>query len=259
MPRPSTEQYLGLFGNAQEKRRVGEASVWYLYSEAAATEIKQFCPEASIIIMLRNPADFLYSLHGQMLYTSKEDLVDFGEALNAEGDRKAGRQLPRLVTRRQVTNYDPKILYYREIATFSLQVERYLRVFGQDRVHVIVHEELKRDTASVYRRVLEFLGVDPDFRPEFPLVNVSKRVRNHPLQRVLQYPPKPFVSAARTILPRVKWRNAIKSCLYRLNSAPQQRPPLDPVLRSRLLHEFRPEVKRLSQVLGRDLTFWCAA
>ena len=33
--------------------------------------------------------------------------------------------------------------------------------------------------------------------------------------------------------------------------------PMNPVLRARLQREFRPEVEKLSELIGRDLTFWC--
>src|SRR5215471_2980035 len=48
-------EYLKWFESAKEERRVGEASVWYFYSQLAPQEIKQFSPDARIIISLRNP------------------------------------------------------------------------------------------------------------------------------------------------------------------------------------------------------------
>ena len=58
------QKYLSLFAGATDEKRVGEGSVWYLYSKLASREIKEFCPAASILIMLRNPVDMIYSLHG---------------------------------------------------------------------------------------------------------------------------------------------------------------------------------------------------
>src|SRR5262245_21415535 len=49
-PRISLEEYLTQFGPAQDQRRVGETSVWYLYSQQAAAEISKFCREAQVII-----------------------------------------------------------------------------------------------------------------------------------------------------------------------------------------------------------------
>jgi hypothetical protein len=56
------KDYLKFFEGADNKKRIGEASPWYLYSKRAAFEIKEFNPDADIIIMLRNPVDMMYSL-----------------------------------------------------------------------------------------------------------------------------------------------------------------------------------------------------
>src|SRR5882757_7658017 len=89
------DEYLSLFAAAGDAKRVGEASVWYLFSKRAATEINAFNPQASVIIMLRNPVEMLHSLHSQHLYNGTEEISDFATALNAEGDRKMGRCLPK--------------------------------------------------------------------------------------------------------------------------------------------------------------------
>src|SRR5947207_13310329 len=76
--------YLELFADAKNEFRVGEASVWYLYSRHAAKEIKQFSAGSRIIIQLRNPVDMVHSLHSQLLFSGVEDIQDFESALRAE-------------------------------------------------------------------------------------------------------------------------------------------------------------------------------
>lgn len=114
MFRVDRETYLSWFKDVKDAKRMGEASVWYLYSKKAAEQIKEFSPEAQIIIMLRNPVDMLYSLHGQFLYDLNKDIEDFEEALKAEEDRKRWLRIPS-------TAYLPEALYYREVARFSEQ------------------------------------------------------------------------------------------------------------------------------------------
>ncbi|MFQ5570582.1 MAG: sulfotransferase, partial [Rhodothermales bacterium] len=60
--------YLSLFAGVTTEKRIGEASVWYLYSKKAAREIKAFAPEADVIIMLRNPVEMMYSLYSLFLW-----------------------------------------------------------------------------------------------------------------------------------------------------------------------------------------------
>ena len=85
-PRCAIERYLAHFDapEAKFRRRVGEKSVFYLYSKRAASEIRDFAGAGDIIIMLRNPVDTLYSLHSHMLRTGGEEIEDFKAALKDE-------------------------------------------------------------------------------------------------------------------------------------------------------------------------------
>src|SRR5262245_23487023 len=115
--RVTEQEYLTYFFPAQGEKRVGEASVWYLYSQHAAAEIQAFSPTARIIIMLRNPVDMMYSLHSQRLYNDNENLVNFAEALAAEGDRQQGKRLYPKAS-------DVMGSLYRTAATYTPQVQR---------------------------------------------------------------------------------------------------------------------------------------
>ena len=55
--------YLQIFAKAEGAEIAGESSTNYLYSQVAAEKIYNFNPDAKIIIILREPAKFLYSLH----------------------------------------------------------------------------------------------------------------------------------------------------------------------------------------------------
>src|SRR5579859_908594 len=82
-------EYLAEFAGGQGRKRVGESSVWYLFSREAAAELKAFNPEARVIIMLREPVAMLHSLFHQFRADGNEPLLVFEEALAAE---KEGRE-----------------------------------------------------------------------------------------------------------------------------------------------------------------------
>src|SRR6202023_1401995 len=135
-------------------------SVFYLYSACAAEEIHAYDPERRIIALLRNPVDQMHSEHSEMLFQGDEDVASFEEAIAAEAERKCGRRIPPGC--QKVFG-----LFYRDIARYDDQVERYLAHFGRERVCVLLYDDLVTDPASAYRRVLRFLDVDPEHRPEF--------------------------------------------------------------------------------------------
>jgi hypothetical protein len=248
--RMTREQYEALFAAARPGQRIGEASAWYLYSRSAAREIATASPAAQIIIMLRNPVDVMYAQHSQLIFNVEEDLVDFGQALEAEPARRRGERLPPGPLR--VEN-----LFYRESVRFADQVQRYYDAFGRERVHVIVYDDFRDDTPAVYRGVLAFLGTDPAFAPDFAVSNPNKRVRLPALQRLVYQPPGPLLRLV-PIIRRFPLAHAFRDRLLRLNSTPARRQQMDPDLRRQLIAELTPEIDRLGDLIGRDLSGWLA-
>ena len=249
--RPTSDEYLAAFNAAGSARRVGEASVGYLYSDRAPAEILEFSPGADILIMLRDPIEMIQSQHAQELFMGQEEITDLESALAAEPERAAGRQIP-------VGCTAPYLLRYTWIARYADHVERYLEAFGRDHVHVTLFDDFRSNTAAAYADVVKFLGCDPAFAPEFPIVNRRKSARSARLQRIVRDPPAIIRSAARRLLPlgaRVRARNA----LYRLNTAAAAGSPMSDELRARLRAELAPDVARLADLIGSDLSAWLPA
>lgn len=246
-PRDTLESYLARFEGAEAYDRAGEASVWYVYSETAAQEIRDFNPDASIIVMLRDPVEFMYSQHSQAMHNAlgDEDILDFAEALAAEEDRVAGRRpVPPQTT-------FPDGVYYRRIARFTEQIRRYLDVFPRENIHFIVFDDFKADTLGCVRGTYRFLGVDPDFEPATPVVNPNKTYRSWAVRRLQQRVP----GKVKDLVPD-GLRQRASDAIYRFNRAYKPRNELDAELRAALKREFAPEVAALGGLIGRDLSHW---
>lgn len=245
------DEYLALFDNASDEKRIGEKSVWYLYSATAAEEIHDFNPEARILVQLRSPADMLYSLHGQFVNRSgREDIADFAEALAAEAERRAGRRLPSTVT-------SAEHLLYSRIARYHTQLQRYLRVFPRERIHVVLYDDLQRDPGETYRGVLRFLEVDDRFTPDFRVHNPARNVRSPRLQRVLAG----GAATGRWLEARMpagvaarlgRWYRALGAA----NVSARPRTALAADVRARIDAQVAPEIEALAELLGRDLSHW---
>ena len=142
------EKYLTLFKNAESDQKIGEASTFYLYSESAPGEIKEFNPNAKIIIMLRNPIDFLHSLHSQLLFSGNENVADFNEALKLEEDRLQGKNLPENI------DMVDKVYYKKHVSRIPEQIQNYIEIFGVENVTILILEDLQTDPASCYKKIL---------------------------------------------------------------------------------------------------------
>lgn len=253
LPRCDQETYLTEFEQANGARSAGEASVWYLYSKQAAAEIKAFNPQARILIMLREPAEMIYSLYYQFLFDANEHLPTFREALAAEEQRRAGRGARR-------TAYFLKGLVYRETARYAEQVRRYFELFGREQVKVIIYDDFSANPVLAWRETLEFLGVTPrGLDQQFRIVNPNKYVRSRLLQRVMADPwLRSSCVGTRRWLPR-KVFGALRraeAALWHCNARVAKRPPLEPDLRARLKADFAFDNDQLGRLLGRDLTHW---
>ncbi len=235
------DAYLALFQGATEPR-LGEASVWYLYSRTAAREIYTFNPDAKIIVMLRNPVEMLYSQHSQFLYNGNEDITDFREALAAEPERRAGRRIPE-------SAHLVEGLFYADTVRYAEQVARYFEIFGRENVHVILYDAFRADLPGTYRKTLQFLGVQDDFAPEFEVVNPNKRARSKLLRSFVQSPPESVKRLSRVLFPR-SLRQRVMKGLDQANIRYEARAPLDPELKADLERRFAPEVRDLEQLLG---------
>jgi hypothetical protein len=253
-------EYWAEFDAWDGQARTGESSVWYLFSEQAAAEIKAFNPDARIIIMLREPTEMLYSLYSHFLADGNECLPTFEEALAAEPDRRAGRHH---LTRQ---TYLAQALAYRATACFSEQVRRYFDVFGRERVHVILYDDFSAYTARVYRETLDFLGLAHDgVAPRFEVINGNVNgncsVRSLAVRAILNDPlVRGGAITLRALLPgrffKVVKKTGVRLSQFNYIRTPKKRQPMAPELQDLLRREFEPEVGRLSDLLGQDLSHW---
>lgn len=213
------DKYLSLFEGVKDEKRVGETSVRSLHSEKAAMEIKGFQPGASIIAMLRNPVETIPSMHSQYLYTGNENIESLKEALEAEEERKRGKQIPKIAPFVQG-------LFYKEAARYSQQIQRYFEAFGRENVHVIIFDDFKANPAAAYARALRFLGVDSDFRIDFQVINSNKRVRNTALRNLSKHPRQSTRKLVRALVP-TSARHAMIRVLDRYNTRYETPQPVD--------------------------------
>ena len=241
------EHYLDLFTPRRDEKYIGEASVYYLYSSTAAKEINAYNPDSRIIIMLRNPVEMVHSLHAQAVSSGNEDIIDFASALDAEEERRHGVRIP------DIADF-PQGLLYCTVASYQQQVRRFLEVFGQSQVRIILFDDFLKSTSKIYRDTLTFIGVEnTNFEVEFETVNSSRRLRSVTLEHFLK---KRFGlrKTVKRALPSLY--SFLYSRFHSLNAVESERDNMDPKVRTLLRERFASDVDDLGGLIGKDLKHW---
>lgn len=133
---------------------LGEKSTSYIEREEAALAIKRIVPDATILVMLRDPVERTLSHYS---FTKDHGLepYDIERAIQEEPFRKntwhaAGTS---------VTPYA-----YTERGKYVQYLERWEHLFGKDRLILLVAEQFIGNQASI-SALYERLGIDPSFVP----------------------------------------------------------------------------------------------
>ena len=244
-------EYLALFDDSTaEHQAVGEASALYLYSSVALKEIYQFDNQAKLIVMLRNPVDMVYSFHSQLVYATDEDETDFEQAWRLQSIRRGDKEIPSKCR-------NAALLQYADIGRLGLQVERLFTIFPREQIEIILFEDFAKSTKKVYDRVLKFLDVDNDNRTDFRRFNQNKSHQIKIIGGFSERPPEfltTIAMKAKKILgfERLYLLDAIRS----LNNKVAVRKTLGKDMRQELISEFETDIKKLAQLLDRDLSHW---
>lgn len=239
------EDYKELFAGVTGEKAVGEASAVYLYSSRASERIKRRIPEAKMIAVLRHPAERAYSSFLHMVRDDREPLDDFGRALDEEEIRIRD-------------NWGP-IWHYRRSGFYYGQLQRYFEAFGRDRVRVYLYEDFTDDPHGVLQDVFRFLDVDPTFSPDTTVrhnvAGVPKSKALHAAHNLL-IRPHPLKTFFKPLFPEKMRRSAIQRMVNSIRNRNLVKPPFPEEVRARLVVDYKEDVLKLQDLIGRDLSEW---
>jgi Sulfotransferase family len=245
------EEYLPLFASARPDQLVGEASSSYIVSRAAARAIAELQPAARLIVILREPASFLRSLHLQLLQNHIETQKDFRKALALEAQRRRGRRIPRRSPR-------PQALLYSERVRYVEQLRRCHACFPREQVLVLIYDDFRRSNEETVRGVLRFLDLDDTVPIDAAEANPTVLLRSQQLDDLLHAvsvgrgpASRAAKAAVKALVPGCLRRAALRAARRRLLLG--EPPAPDEEFMLSLRRRFKPEVVALSEYLGRDL------
>ena len=234
--------YMLLYGAVTNQRAIGEASAIYLRSPLAARRIRQNLPHSRLIAILRQPAERAYSNYMFRVQQNIEPATTFEAALADEAVRLEQGWLPALC--HKIDGY------------YHAQLSVYYDLFPREQIKIYLYEDWKERPQAMLRDLFCFLQVDETFSPELRHSNVTLLPRNRRLHQ-LAINSEGIERRLAPILPasgRFRVVSALRWFDKRYNLAPP--PPLDPEIRARLTADYREDILRLQDLIGRDLSHW---
>jgi Sulfotransferase domain len=229
------DDYLKLFQGVKTEKAIGEASVCYLWSKTAATNIRSRIPRAKIIMILRNPAEVAFSLYLQSLASGRVR-GSFGKML----------QDIRLCGKEKFSLLYPLL----ELGLYYEQVKRFFELFPRENVLILWYEQYQTRPLETLVDIFRFLGVDTTFvsdtskrylEPQIPRFNAMSHFfkRCGGWQRAEDWAPN---------VPRPFWHRLV----FRQRSSVS----MDAGDRECLYKYYGEDIRKLSNLLNHDLTAW---
>jgi hypothetical protein len=243
-PYRTENEYLKLYKKWKNEKIAGESSATYLCSKTSAQEIRRFNAASKIIMIFREPVEFLHSFHSAARFALGEHIEDFETAIAAEKDRRKGRGFgKRVIT--------PSWLFYSEFVKYSEQINRFWSYFNPEQIKIIIFDDFRTNTPLIYREVLQFLSIDPNFSPDFDIVNPNKQIR-WPLLKKYTLDSPYFRKTLRMLFSSDTYaglKDFYKNKLVKY----ENRQPMEETFKLKLMQQFKPEVEKLSEFLKKDL------
>jgi hypothetical protein len=219
-------------------RAVGEISPSYFHDYYAPSRAAAYNPGLKVILSLRDPIERALSHH--------KHLIRLGYYKGPDLSFESGIKLNPM---------------YIEQGLYAKHLAHWLSAFPETQVLVLFMDDIRQNADSVVRQVYRFLEINDEHKPAALNVkaNPSYVVRNRTLDMLV----KKVRVLAKSLGLQMVWRILGKTPLRTIYEASNRIesdaviPPILPETLSALHDVFDPEIKRLAEMTGRELS-WTA-
>jgi hypothetical protein len=243
----NTMEYANIYRGWSEEAWAIDASVWYLYSPNAVSNILRERKDARFIVMVRNPLQMIPSMHSQQIFNGNELESDLSKALKLNDIRLQGKEA------RVRSGYPSDHLAYYHSCALGWQLERFMATVKESQRHVILYDDFAASPERELRSVYDFIGLEPVMPLSFSRVNAAKIRRFPKLDHIVKSLGDWKHSHG------IQFRIGFLSWLRKVNRLKKTVDPLDDEIMHKIQSRLEEDVRRLEQCLGRDLSHWLFA
>jgi hypothetical protein len=220
--------YEAHFSSCKAGTQKGEFSTSYLYSKEAPSRIHTLYPDPKIIAIVRNPVDRAVSQYRNSIKSG-----EITEATSFEDFAK-----------------DEKSVL--EQGLYSVQLERYFKLFPKEQILVLVYEDIKKDPKAFMKRIYQFLGVDDTFESSmlYSEINVARTPKTLFVERSMHHMSEFLRKIGLDMFVHRIRKSGLPDLVRKGNTKESKEILVDT---NALVAYFRDDVQKLSTLLGRDL------
>lgn len=228
------EYYHRLFENVSHQKAIGEASTSYLYSQEAASNIRNYQPDARILAIIRNPVDRIIS-HYQMALRYGHIHKSFREAVEEDiNNPHKGWGISEL---------------FIELGMYYEQLKRYYDTFGQRKVKVLLFDDLVNEPERTIKTCHRFLGVAEQPPARFGQHNPARIPRYRYLNKFMT--DSGLKNLLKYVLPSAL-QEKLKTNMF--DDGDKVHIPQQDIDFLRKI--YKTDIHQTSQLIDRDLTHW---
>ena len=211
------------FKGHRGQKAVGEITPDYLGVPYAIPRLAALLPEARLFVVLREPVQRAYSAY--TLLHERHEGMSFREACASTS----------------------VLIKY---GLYATHLERVYEHFPRDRVKVVLYDDVRERPAAVLRELLEFLGVDPGFRPP-AAGTIYNRILFPKAQARMR---RAGMGWCLELVKHSPLGDRVKR--WGKRDASDRASAIDPDHLRQLKATFRDDTLRLQEIIGRDLSAW---
>ncbi len=127
--------YTKYYEDHKNQKCIGDITPNYIHDIENASRIYNLIPDTKILIILRNPIDYLYSLYNHMKVINS-GISDFESFINDKNILRLG-------------------LYFEKIRA-------YYQLFETEQIYITYYDEFINDSENYVRNICDFLAINPD-------------------------------------------------------------------------------------------------
>ena len=237
------DDYIALFKNSESYKYRGESSAMYLqFPDISIKNINKYLNDnVKIIIMLRNPIERAFSGYQHVKRYNVMETLDFEEAIKECENRYFIN-----------TNFTPASRYI-NIGLYYNMVKKFKANFKEN-IHIVIYDDFIADTQNELSKIFSFLNISEC------VINTNEKYMVGGWQWKSSFLKKLFLKKnlfkklIGFIVPFQSFKKILRNSLMQVFSIPVVK--MKDATKSSLLNLYKEDIKKLSNIIDRDLKIW---